>query len=133
MLNHVTLMGRLTADPELKKTESGVAFCRFSLAVERNYKNANGEYETDFYDVTAWRGTAEFLSKYFAKGRVAAVDGHLQTQKWTDKSGNKRVSVEVVAESVFFGDSKKDAAEERPPLPEDENIPDEAYQDAENA
>ena len=122
MLNHVTLMGRLTADPELKKTESGVAFCHFSLAVDRNYKNAEGKYDTDFYDVIVWRGTAEFVSKYFSKGRVIAVDGHLQTQKWTDKNGIKRTSVEIVAESIFFGDSKRDS-EEQPPLPEDEDIP----------
>ena len=109
MLNHVTLMGRLTRDPELRRTGSGVAVTSFSLAVDRDFgKNENGEKETDFIDCVAWRQTGEFVSKYFTKGRVAVVSGRLQIRSWTDKDGNKRRTAEVVAENVYFGDSKRD-------------------------
>ena len=107
MLNKVILMGRLTRDPELRRTGSGTAVTGFSLAVDRDFKGQNGEKETDFIDVVAWRNTAEFVSKYFTKGRMAVVEGRLQVRDWTDKDGNKRRSTEVIAESVYFGDSKK--------------------------
>ena len=110
MLNHITLMGRLTRDPELRRTGSGLAVASFSLAVDRDHKNAEtGERETDFIDIVAWRNTAEFVSKYFTKGRMAVVSGRLQIRSWTDKEGNKRRSAEVVADSVYFGDSKRDS------------------------
>ena len=109
MLNKVMIMGRLGRDPELKRTQSGTAVASFSLAADRDFKSQNGERETDWIDVVAWRGTAEFVSKYFAKGRVAVVEGRLQTRKWRDKDGNNRVAVEVIAENVYFGDSKRDA------------------------
>lgn len=109
MLNKVMIMGRLGRDPELKRTQSGTAVAAFSLAVDRDFKSQNGERETDWIDVVAWRNTAEFVSKYFSKGRVAVVEGRLQTRKWKDKDGNNRVSVEVIAENVYFGDSKRDA------------------------
>jgi single-strand DNA-binding protein len=107
MLNHIVLMGRLTRDPELRRTGSGVAVASFTIACERDLKNSNGEKETDFIDVTAWRNTAEFVEKYFSKGRMAVVSGRLQIRSWTDKDGNKRKSAEVVADNVYFGDSKQ--------------------------
>lgn len=106
MLNHITLMGRLTRDPELRHTASNIPVASFTLAVDRDRKDQNGEKETDFVDIVVWRNTAEFVSKYFAKGRMAVVSGRLQMRKWEDKDGNKRVSAEVVAENVYFGDSK---------------------------
>lgn len=115
MLNEIILMGRLTRDPELRHTQSGTKVAAFSLAVDRDYKDASGEKETDFIDIVAWRGTAEFVSKYFTKGRMAVVKGRLQIRDWTDKDGGKRRSAEVVAESVYFADSKKtDAAPQAP-------------------
>ena len=112
MLNHIVLMGRLTRDPELRRTGSGVAVASFRLAVDRDFgsKDAGGEKETDFIDIVAWRSTAEFVSKYFTKGRMAVVSGRLQMRTWTDKDGNKRTSAEVVADNVYFGDSKRDNA-----------------------
>ena len=107
MLNKIILMGRLTRDPELRRTGSGTAVASFSLAVERDYKDQSGEKETDFIDVVAWRGTGEFVSKYFTKGRMAVVEGRLQVRSWKDTEGNNRRSTEVVAENVYFGDSKK--------------------------
>ena len=106
MLNHITIMGRLTRDPELRYTDSKIPVASFTLAVERDY-SSNGNKETDFIDCVAWRNTAEFVSKYFTKGRMMAVSGRLQTREWTDKSGNKRKATEVNAESVYFGDSQK--------------------------
>ncbi len=108
MLNHIVLMGRLTRDPELRRTGSGTAVASFSLAVDRDFKNQNGEKETDFIDIVAWRNTAEYVSKYFTKGRMAVVTGRLQIRNWTDKEGGKRRSAEVVADNVYFADSKKD-------------------------
>ena len=109
MLNHITIMGRLTRDPELRRTGSGVAVASFTLAVDRDFgKNENGEKETDFIDCVAWRQTGEFVSKYFTKGRMAVVSGRLQIRSWTDKDGNKRRTAEVVADNVYFGDSKRD-------------------------
>ena len=113
MLNEIILMGRLTRDPDLRHTQSGTKVASFALAVDRDYKDASGEKETDFIDIVAWRATAEFVSKYFTKGRMAVVKGRLQIRDWTDKDGGKRRSAEVVAESVYFADSKKtDAAPE---------------------
>ncbi len=108
MLNHITIMGRLTRDPEMRRTGSGVAVTSFTIACDRDFGGQNGEKETDFIDITAWRNTAEFVSKYFAKGRMAVVSGRLQIRKWKDKDGNDRRSAEVVADNVYFGDSKKD-------------------------
>ena len=110
MLNKIILMGRLTRDPELRRTGSGTPVTSFSLAVYRDFKSQNGEKETDFIDVVAWRSTAEFVSKYFTKGRMAVVEGRLQIRDWTDRDGGKRRSAEVVADNVYFGDSKRDGA-----------------------
>lgn len=109
MLNHIVLMGRLTRDPELRRTGSGIAVASFTIAVDRDFADKqSGEKETDFIDIVAWRSTAEFVSKYFSKGRMAVVSGRLQIRNWTDKEGNKRKTAEVVADNVYFGDSKKD-------------------------
>lgn len=108
MLNRIVIMGRLTRDPELRRTQSGLAVTSFSLAVDRDFKSQGGERETDFIDVVAWRQTAEFVSKFFAKGRMAVVEGRLQMRDWTDRDGNKRRSAEVVADNVYFGDSKRE-------------------------
>ena len=109
MLNHITIMGRLTRDPELRRTGSGVAVASFTLAVDRDFGGRDGgERETDFIDCVAWRQTGEFVSKYFTKGRMAVVSGRLQIRSWTDKDGNKRRTAEVVADNVYFGDSKRD-------------------------
>ena len=99
-------MGRLTRDPELRRTQTGTAVTSFSLAVDRDFKSQSGEKETDFIDVVAWRGTAEFVSKYFSKGRMAVVEGRLQIRDWTDREGGKRRSAEIVANNVYFGDSR---------------------------
>ena len=107
MLNKIILMGRLTRDPELRRTQSGTAVASFTLAVDRDYKPQDGERETDFIDIVAWRGTGEFVSKYFTKGRMAVVEGRLQVRDWKDKDGAKRRSTEVVADNVYFGDSKR--------------------------
>lgn len=108
MLNKIFIMGRLTRDPELRRTQNGTAVAGFALAVDRDYKNADGTKDTDFIEVVAWRSSAEFVSKYFAKGRMAIVEGRLQIRDWQDKDGNKRRSAEVVADNVYFGDSKKE-------------------------
>ena len=110
MLNRIILMGRLTRDPELRRTQSGTAVASFTLAVERDFKDQNsGQKATDFIDCVAWRQTGEFVHRYFNKGRMAVVEGRLQMRDWTDRDGNKRRSAEVVADSVYFGDSKRDA------------------------
>lgn len=107
MLNRVTIMGRLTRDPELRRTESGIAVASFAIACDRDYSGKqSGEKEVDFFDIVAWRNTAEFVSNYFGKGRMIVVAGRLQTRSWTDKEGNKRKTTEVVADSCYFGDSK---------------------------
>lgn len=108
MLNQIFIMGRLTRDPELRRTQSGTAVASFALAVDRDFKTQGGEKETDFIDVVAWKSNAEFVSKYFSKGRMAVVAGRLQMREWQDKEGNKRRSAEVVADHVYFADSKKD-------------------------
>ena len=110
MLNHITIMGRLTRDPELRRTGSGVAVASFTVAVDRDFGNREGgEKETDFIDCVAWRQTGEFVSKYFTKGRMIVVSGRLQIRSWTDKDGNKRRTAEVVADNCYFGDSKRDS------------------------
>lgn len=106
-LNKIVLMGRMTRDPELHTTGSGTPVVTFSLAVDRDTKNQDGERETDFIDVVAWRSTAEFVSKFFSKGRMAVVEGRLQIRDWTDKDGGKRRSAEVIANNVYFGDTKR--------------------------
>ena len=113
MLNRIIIMGRLVRDPELRTTQSGIAVTSFTLAVDRDFKSRdNGEKGTDFIDVVAWRQTAEFVCKYFAKGRMAIAEGRLQIRDWTDKDGNKRRTAEVVADNIYFGDSKRDGAGE---------------------
>ena len=127
MLNKIILMGRLTRDPDLRRTQSGTAVASFTLAVDRDYKPQDGERETDFIDIVAWRGTGEFVSKYFSKGRMAVVEGRLQVRDWKDRDGAKRRSYEVIADSVYFGDSKRsesgtpaEASGEFQELPEEE-------------
>ena len=110
MLNHIIIMGRLTRDPELRRTGSGTAVASFTLAVDRDFSPKDGgERETDFIDCVAWRQTGEFVSKYFTKGRMIVVSGRLQIRSWTDKDGNKRRTAEVVADNVYFGEAKRNA------------------------
>ena len=109
MLNHITIMGRIAQDIELRRTNSGTAVANIAVAVERDFKNDAGEKETDFIEVVAWKGTAEFAHKFLGKGRMVVVSGRLQIRKYIDKDGNKRSAAEVVAESLYFADSKKDA------------------------
>ncbi|MDD6200163.1 MAG: single-stranded DNA-binding protein [Firmicutes bacterium] len=108
MLNHITIMGRLTRDPELRRTSSGIAVASFTVAVDRDFGGRDsGEKETDFIDCVAWRQTGEFVSKYFSKGSMIVVSGRLQIRNWNDKDGNKRRNAEVVADNVYFGESKR--------------------------
>ena len=108
MLNHITIMGRLTRDPELRRTGSGIAVASFTVAVDRDFGGRDGgERETDFIDCVAWRQTGEFVSKYFTKGSMIVVSGRLQIRSWTDKEGNKRRTAEVVADNCYFGESKR--------------------------
>lgn len=116
MLNHITIMGRLTRDPEMRRTGSGIAVTSFTVAVDRDYSGKDGgEKKVDFIDCVAWRQTGEFISKYFAKGRMIVVDGRLELRDWTDKDGNKRRSAEINVSSAYFGDSKKDGAASQQP------------------
>ena len=108
MLNKVSIMGRLVRDPELRRTQSGIAVTTMRIAVDRDYKGPDGTKQADFFDVVAWRNTAEFVSRYFAKGRMMIVDGRLQTREWNDREGNRRTSVEIVADNIYFGDSRRD-------------------------
>lgn len=111
-LNHITIMGRLTRDPELRYTQQNTPVASFTIAVDRDFGGRDGgEKQTDFIDCVAWRGTAEFVSRYFGKGSMAVVDGRLQIRDWTDNNGNKRRSAEVVAEHVYFGESKRKSAD----------------------
>lgn len=119
MLNHIVIMGRLTRDPEMRRTASGLACSNFSLAVERDIPNKETcSRETDFIDCVAWRNTAEFVSKFFSKGSMAIVSGRLQIRSWEDKNGNKRRTAEVVADNIYFGSSKKDASAASAPAPD---------------
>lgn len=108
MLNRIIIMGRMTKDPELRSTNGGVSVTSFTLAVDRDFKGQNGEKATDFIDVVAWRQTAEYVCKYFSKGRMACVEGRLQIREWKDKEGNNRRNAEIQAENVYFADSKRD-------------------------
>lgn len=137
MLNKVFIMGRLGADPELRRTQSGISVVSFRLAVDRDFKDKQtGERATDWIDVTAWRQTGEFVSRYFTKGRTAVVEGRLQVQEWVDKDGNRRRSVGVVADNVYFGDSRREGdgqstaapAPAYPPMQEYVELPDDGSQ-----
>ena len=130
MLNKVVVMGRMVRNPELRRTNSGTAVASFTIACDRDFKSDGGEREADFIECVAWRNTAEFVSKYFTKGRMAVVSGRLQTRNWTDKEGNKRKATEIVAESVYFGDSTREELqsyaapqESFAELPDDGEIP----------
>ena len=123
MLNRIILMGRLTHEPELRHTNSNIPVCSLSIACDRDFKNDKGEKETDFIDVVAWRSTGEFVSKYFTKGRMAIIEGRLQMREYTDKEGNKRRAAEVVADNVYFGDSKPIGGQESPGNGDDFQIP----------
>lgn len=130
MLNIVALMGRLTTEPELKKTISGVSMCKFTLAVERNFAKQGGERETDFINCLAWRNTAEFISKYFVKGQLIAVDGSIQTGSYTDNNGNKRHTFDVVVANANFtgdkrngGNNKENDGYSCPDIPPDDDLP----------
>ena len=130
MLNKIIVMCRLVRDPELRRTNSGTAVASFTIACDRDFKSDGGEREADFIECVAWRNTAEFVSKYFTKGRMAVVSGRLQTRNWTSKEGNKRKATEIVAESVYFGDSKREELqsyaapqESFAELPDDGEIP----------
>lgn len=114
MLNRITITGRLTHDPELRTTQSGISVASFSIANQRNYKNNAGERETDFFNVTAWRSTVEFVTQYFSKGSLITVDGRLESRKYTDKDGNNRVAIEIKADNVYFGESKESKEAGRP-------------------
>lgn len=118
MLNHLTIMGRLTRDPELRYTNAGTAVASFALAVDRDFKGQDGQKETDFIECVAWRGTGEFVSKHFFKGKMAVVDGRLQIRDWTDKQGNKRKSAEVVVSNIYFGDSRREEERHEDDFPE---------------
>ena len=118
MLNHITVMGRLVRDPAIRYTQSGLPVTSFTVACDRDFKDkATGEKATDFIDIVAWRSTAEFVTRYFSKGRMAVVDGRLQLRDWTDRDGNKRRSAEVLANNVHFGDSKPQQQNQAAPAP----------------
>ena len=124
MLNHITIMGRLVRDPELRRTGSGIAVASFTLAVDRDFgPKDGGEKETDFIDCVAWRNTGEFVSKYFTKGRMAVVSGRLQIRKYTDKDGNNRRAAEIIADNVYFGDSKQASSADNTATPANNYVP----------
>ena len=129
MLNKIIVMGRMTADPELRSTTSGKNVTSFTLAVERDFKGPNGERETDFINCVAWNNTADFVARYFNKGSMAVVSGRLQTRKYETQDGQKRTATEIIAENVYFGEGKKDTEETFPTLPaefnaaEDDDLP----------
>lgn len=111
MLNKIVIQGRLTKDPELRRTQSGTAVASATVAVDRDFKNQDGSRDTDFIPIVAWKGTGEMLAKYFSKGRMIVVEGRLQLRDWTDNDGNKRRTAEIVANSVYFGDAKRDGGD----------------------
>lgn len=124
MLNHIVVMGRLTRDPDLRRTGSGIAVASFTVAVDRDIANKEtGERETDFIDCVAWRGTGKFVSKYFSKGSMAVVSGRLQIRNWTDKDGQKRRTAEILADSVYFGGAKKDGGQAATVAPAGYDVP----------
>lgn len=126
MLNNITIMGNITRDPELRRTQSGTSVLTMTVAVERDYKGQDGKKETDFIDCVFWGKTAEYAAKYFTKGRRVVVNGSLQSRKWTDKNNNNRISWEVQGSSIYFADSKKNDAQDEPKmeeLPEDSDVP----------
>jgi single-strand DNA-binding protein len=114
MLNRITVQGRLTKDPELRRTGNGTPVCSFTIACERDFRDNDGNKATDFIDIVAWRGVAEFVSRYFTKGRMVAIDGRMQIRPWQDKDGNKRQNVEVLADHAYFCDSQRDGATPHP-------------------
>lgn len=124
MLNHITLAGRLVADPELRRTQSGIAVASFNLAVDQDYKAQNGERGVDFIPIVVWRGTAEFAEKYFEKGQMAIVSGRLSTRRYEDKNGNKRTAYEVVASNIYFAGSKSKSNTDEAPQRYDELLDD---------
>ena len=132
MLNKIILMGRLTRDPDLRRTNSGTPVASFTIAVDRDFKSQDGEKETDFIDVVVWRNTAEFVSKYFTKGRMAVVEGRLQIRDWTDKDGGKRRNAEVIADNVYFGDSKNSGAAQKDTVESLANRINHAFADADD-
>lgn len=121
-MNNINLLGRITADIELKHTPSNVAVVSFTLAVDRGYKNEDGTKQTDFIDIVAWRNTAEFISRHFSKGQRMAIQGRLQTRDWEGKNGNKRKAVEVIVDNAYFADGKKSEAPTFTPMPDDLEI-----------
>ena len=125
-MNKIVIIGRLTRDPELKSTNAGTAVCNFSVAVDRTYRDKEGNRPTDFFDISVFGATAEFVSKYFKKGSSIAISGAMESRKFVDKDGNNRHSAEVVADNIYFGDSRKDTAAPAEPLPEEleEELPD---------
>lgn len=135
MLNHIAIMGRIVADPELRSTPAGVSVCAFRIACDRDFKNKQtGERETDFINIVTWRSTAEFVSRYFSKSRMVVCEGRLQIRPYTDRDGNKRTAAEIVAENVYFGDSKREESESYtyiPPTKEDDQFHN--FDDAEDA
>ena len=112
MLNHVVVMGRFTKDPELKRTANGTPVTSFSFAVERDRKDHDGNKVSDFFDIVAWKNTAEFICRYFCKGQLAVIEGNIQAREWTDKNENKRKSVEIIAENIYFAEKKQKESEE---------------------
>ena len=130
MLNEIIVMGRLCADPELRRTNTGTAVTSFTLAVDRDFKD--GDAETDFIDVVAWKNTAEMACKHFSKGRMAIVKGRLQIRNWTDKDGNKRKTAEIVADRIYFGDSKRDGAAPSQTPADLERIANDVFHEAED-
>ena len=135
MLNRVVIQGRMAFDPELKRTDSGTAVCSFRLAVDRSFKSSDGGRDTDWINCVAWRQTAEFLCRYFSKGKMILVEGRLQSRDWTDKNGNKRTEIEVVAEGLHFCDTKRSEGSNSIPkdLPDEiQNGPDEELPEAED-
>lgn len=117
--NGVHIMGRITRDLELRHTQSGTAVCQFCVAVTRSFKDANGEYQSDFIDCVAWRNSAEFITKYFSKGAMIAIDGELQTRNYTDKDGNKRKATELLVSSAAFTGEKREVAAKPTPTEDD--------------
>ncbi|CUQ60095.1 Helix-destabilizing protein [uncultured Flavonifractor sp.] len=130
MLNHIVMAGRLTKDPELRKAGE-ISVCSFRIACDRDFKTKDGEKETDFVDVVVWRKLADNVAKYFTKGRMAIVEGRLQIHPWTDQEGGKRFSTEIVAEHVYFGDSKPKSQDEDASEPPEGFVPDFGNEDGE--